>query len=205
MADEPPGSRDGTSGPEPGVEITALLQQAEGGDAAAVDRLFGVVYSELRRIARRQLRVAPSSVTLDTTALVHEAYLRLRRNDQWSTRDRRHFYALAAQVMRRLVIDYARSRTRQKRGGRLALRSLDGIELPVAERAESLLALDQALDRLGQADAELARLVEWRFFGGLSHEEIAELLAVSERTVKRRWRLARAFLLQELAGAQGAA
>jgi RNA polymerase sigma factor (TIGR02999 family) len=138
-------------------------------------------------------------VTLETTALVHEAYLRLRRNEQWSTRDRQHFYALAAQVMRRLVIDYARARTRSKRGGKLALYPLESVDLPVAERAESLVALDEALDRLSRADPELARLVEWRFFGGMSTEEVADLMAVSERTVKRRWRLARAFLLQELA------
>lgn len=181
------------------ADITALLGAAHGGDRQAFDRLFGVVYQELRRIAQRQLRSAPSSVTLETTALVHEAYLRLRRNEHWSTRDRQHFYALAAQVMRRLVIDYARARTRSKRGGRLAPASIEGLELPVAARAESLMALDEALDRLGHADPELARLVEWRFFGGMSNEEVAELLSVSERTVKRRWRLARAFLLQELA------
>jgi RNA polymerase sigma factor (TIGR02999 family) len=180
-------------------EITALLQAAHGGDRQSFDRLFGVVYQELRRIAQRQLRSAPPSVTLETTALVHEAYLRLRRNEQWSTRDRQHFYALAAQVMRRLVIDYARARTRSKRGGKLALYPLESVDLPVAERAESLVALDEALDRLSRADPELAHLVEWRFFGGMSTEEVADLMAVSERTVKRRWRLARAFLLQELA------
>jgi RNA polymerase sigma factor (TIGR02999 family) len=181
------------------ADITALLQSAHSGDRQSFDRLFGVVYQELRRIAQRQLRSAPSSVTLETTALVHEAYLRLRRNEQWSTRDRQHFYALAAQVMRRLVIDYARARTRSKRGGRIAPASIEGLELPVASRAESLMALDEALDRLGHAEPELARLVEWRVFGGMSNEEVADLLAVSERTVKRRWRLARAFLLQELA------
>jgi RNA polymerase sigma factor (TIGR02999 family) len=130
--------------------------------------------------------------------LVHEAYLRLRRSANWSSRDRQHFYALAAQAMRRLIIDYARTRTREKRGGRLALYPLEGVDLPVVERAESVLALDEALQRLERADPELARLVEWRFFGGLTTEEVADLMAVSERTVKRRWRLARAFLLQEL-------
>jgi RNA polymerase sigma factor (TIGR02999 family) len=129
---------------------------------------------------------------------VHEAYLRLRRSANWSSRDRQHFYALAAQVMRRLVIDYARTRTREKRGGRLALYPIEGLDLPVVERAESVVALDEALQRLERADPELARLVEWRFFGGLTTEEVADLMAVSERTVKRRWRLARAFLLQEL-------
>jgi RNA polymerase sigma factor (TIGR02999 family) len=191
----------GSSGSSVGAaEITGLLQAAHAGNRDAFDRLFGVVYEELRRIAQRQLRVgAGGVVTLQTTALVHEAYLRLRRSANWSSRDRQHFYALAAQVMRRLVIDYARARTRDKRGGRLALYPIEGVDLPVAERAESVLALDEALVRLERADPELARLVEWRFFGGLSTEEVADLMAVSERTVKRRWRLARAFLLQELA------
>jgi RNA polymerase sigma factor (TIGR02999 family) len=181
------------------AEITALLQAANAGSRDAFDRLFGVVYQELRRIAQRQLRAAPGGlVTLQTTALVHEAYLRLRRSANWSSRDRQHFYALAAQAMRRLIIDYARTRTREKRGGRLALYPIEGVDLPVVERAESVVALDEALQRLERADPELARLVEWRFFGGLTTEEVADLMAVSERTVKRRWRLARAFLLQEL-------
>ncbi len=179
-------------------EITQLLRAIEGGDRAASDRLFERVYDELRRIARRQLRVAPSADTLSTTALVHEAYLKLSGSARWSTRDRFHFYALTAQAMRQVLIDHARKRTRQKRGGRAIALNLEEVELPVAERAEELVALDAALAKLEGADPELARLVEWRFFGGLSVEEIAELLAVSDRTVKRHWRLARAFLFREL-------
>jgi len=179
-------------------EITQLLRAIEGGDRAASDRLFERVYGELRKIARRQLRAVPQAETLSTTALVHEAYLKLSGRARWSTRDRFHFYALTAQAMRQVLIDHARKRTRQKRGGRAIALTLEEVELPVVERAAELVALDAALEKLAGADPELARLVEWRFFGGLSVEEIAELLAVSERTVKRHWRLARAFLFQEL-------
>ena len=184
------------------AEITALLRAVEGGDKVAIGTLFERVYGELQRIARRQLRAAPPLQTLHTTELVHEAYVRLSGAAHWSTRDRFHFFALTAQAMRRVLIDHARKRTRQKRGGRGVPLSLEEVDVPVAERADELLALDGALARLEETDAELARIVEWRFFAGMSTEEIAELHGVSDRTVKRRWRLARAFLLQELA-AQG--
>lgn len=209
MAPPPPGRSDSdlesAPVPEPeagSAEITALLRAVEGGDKVAIGTLFDRVYGELRKIARRQLRAAPALQTLHTTELVHEAYVRLSGAAHWSTRDRFHFFALTAQAMRRVLIDHARKRTRQKRGGRAVALSLDDLEVPVAERAEELLALDGALARLEETDIELARLVEWRFFAGLSVDEIAELHGVSDRTVKRRWRLARAFLLQELA-AQG--
>ena len=179
-----------------------MLRAVVGGDRAAVGDMFERVYSELRKIARRQLRAAPPLQTLHTTELVHEAYVRLSGAAHWSTRDRFHFFALTAQAMRRVLIDHARRRTRQKRGGRAVALSLEDFDVPVAERADELLALDGALAKLEETDEELARLVEWRFFAGLSVEEIAELHGVSDRTVKRRWRLARAFLLQELA-AQG--
>jgi len=180
------------------LEITGLLREVERGDRSAIDRLFERVYGELRRIARRQLRAAPHAETLSTTALVNEAYLKLSGSAHWSTRDRFHFFALTAQAMRQVLIDHARKRTRQKRGGRALTLTLDDVDLPIAERAAELVALDAALTKLERADPELARLVEWRFFGGLSIEEIAELLTVSDRTVKRHWRLARAYLFQEL-------
>lgn len=180
------------------AEITALLQAVERGDSAAVSALFERVYGELRKIARRQLRAAPPLQTLHTTELVHEVYVRLAGASHWSTRDRFHFFALTGQAMRRVLIDHARRRSRQKRGGRAVALSLEEVEVPIAERADELLAVDAALARLEETDAELARLVEWRFFAGLSAEEIADLSGISVRTVKRRWRLARAFLFQEL-------
>lgn len=185
-------------------EVTTLLHAIEGGDRCAVDRLFESVYGELRRIARRQLRAAPPLATIDTTALVHEAYLKLSGGAPWSIRDRYHFYALTAQAMRQVLVDHARRRTRQKRGGRQVALPLDAVEPAVAARGEELLALDQALARLAVVDADLARLVEWRFFAGLSVEEIAELRGVTDRTVKRHWRLARAFLLRELSATEPA-
>ncbi len=183
----------------PPEAITELLQAAEGGDHAALDQLFGLVYAELRKLARRQLQVTPVQATLSTTALVHEAYLKLSGDARWSTRDRSHFFALAARAMRHILIDHARRRTRHKRGGSEAPISLDDAQVPVHERGEELLALDEALERLAAVDPELARLVEWRFFAGLSVEEIAGILEVSDRTVKRQWRTARAFLYQQLA------
>lgn len=183
--------------------ITALLRAAEGGDRGALDHLFGLVYVELRKLARRQLHGGPPQNTLSTTALVHEAYLKLSADARWSTRDRSHFFALAARAMRHILIDHARRRTRHKRGGSVAPLSLDSTEVPVYDRGDELLALDQALERLAALDPELARLVEWRFFAGLSVEEVAGILEISDRTVKRQWRAARAFLYQQLA-TQGA-
>jgi RNA polymerase sigma factor (TIGR02999 family) len=190
-----------TGSPPDATEITALLEAVGAGDRLAVDRLFERVYGELRRIARGQLAGAPRAETLNTTALVHEAYLKLSRGARWSTRDRAHFFALTAQAMRQVLVDHARKRMRTKRGGGKIALTLDEIEVPVEQRADELVALDAALEKLEAADPELARLVEQRFFAGLSVEEIAELRDVSDRTVKRHWRLARAFLFDEMAAA----
>jgi RNA polymerase sigma factor (TIGR02999 family) len=178
--------------------ITELLRAVEGGDKAARDRLFAVVYAELRGLARGQLRRIPARDTLSTTALVNETYLKLAGERPWSARDRSHFFALAARAMRQILVDHARRRARQKRGGGAAPVALDEALVPSPDRAEELLALDAALERLEAMDAELAQIVEWRFFAGLSIEEVAQLLDVSDRTVKRHWRAARAFLFQEL-------
>lgn len=180
-------------------DLTSLLAAVGEGDQAALDQLFSRVYKELRKLASRQLQASPPQHTLATTALVHEAYLKLSADARWSTRDRSHFFALAARAMRHILIDHARRRSRQKRGGLGTPLSLDVAEIPVLDRAEELLALDEALERLAAVDPELARLVEWRFFAGLSVEEIARTLEISERTVKRQWRTARAFLYQQLA------
>jgi RNA polymerase sigma factor (TIGR02999 family) len=192
-----------TSEAVPPDEVTQLLRAAAGGERTAVDRVFELVYGELRRIAGHQRRAVASSSTLDTTALVHEAYLKLSRNQSWSARDRSHFFALASRAMRQILVDGARRKGAAKRGAEAGpLLELDAIRLasPEFERAaEDLLALDQALEKLSGLDVELARLVEFRFFAGLSVEEIAELTGVSSSTVKRSWRTARAFLHGELA------
>ncbi len=181
-------------------QITALLRAVEHGDREASSRLYEAVYGELRRIAKAQLRSAHVAETLSTTALVHEAYLKLAGGD-WTTRDRFHFYALTAQAMRRVLLDHARGRMRAKRGAGGSPLTLDGLELGLPERAEELVALDHALEKLEASDPELGRLVEWRFFAGFSVDEIAGIWGVSERTVKRHWQLARAFLFRELQAA----
>jgi RNA polymerase sigma factor (TIGR02999 family) len=178
--------------------VTALLRAAEAGDQAARDRLFTLLYDELKRLARHQLRHAPARSTLNTTGLVHETYLRLSADAHWTTRDRSHFFAMAARAMRNVLVDQARRRSRQKRGGFQAPLALDeeGVATPPPDA--QLLALDAALSRLDADNPELARVVEWRFFGGFSVEEIAAALEVSDRTVKRQWRAARAFLHHQL-------
>jgi RNA polymerase sigma factor (TIGR02999 family) len=184
--------------------VTALLRAAEAGDRAARDRLFSLVYDELRVLAHSQLRRAPAGSTLDTTALVHEVYLNLVADQRWSARDRSCFFAMAARAMRNILIDQARRRSRKKRGGRQVLLALEEADGATLDRGDELLALDEALSRLEAEDPDLARVVEWRFFGGFSTEEIAAALEVSDRTVKRQWRAARAFLHQQIEGQQAA-
>ncbi len=184
--------------PERG-EVTALLAAWSTGDKAALERLMPLVYAELRAIAARHVRREPAGATLQATAVVHEAYLRLvdQRRVQWKNRG--HFFAVASQAMRRILVDHARARHAAKRGGGAEPASwiVDvAQETPVAPI--DVLALDQALSLLSAADSEQARIVELRFFGGLTVEEIAELLGRSEATVKRDWRTARAFLHREL-------
>lgn len=192
-------SASGEVGGSAPLGITELLRGIERGEREARDQLFEMVYRELRTIARRQLARRRGPATLNTTALVHEAYLKLAGDSLLSTRDRGHFFALSSRAMRQVLVDHARRRLRGKRGGGAAVLPLEGIDVPVSERAEELIALDGALARLEEMDADLARLVEWRFFGGLSVEEVAGLMEVSDRTVKRHWRAARAFLYRELA------
>lgn len=186
--------------PESPGAITTLLRAIDAGDPSARDKLFAEVYDQLRARARAQLQRASLERTLNTTALVHEAYLKLSGDASWTVRDRFHFFALTSRAMRQILVDHARQRTRERRGGGRAPVDLDQVEVPIEARAAELVALDGALERLEAADPELARVVEWRFFGGLSVEEIAASLQVSERTVKRQFRAARAFLYQELAG-----
>ncbi len=183
--------------------ITDLLRAAEAGDAKASDSLFAAVYEEMRRIARRQLAAAGRHGNLDTTELVHEAYLKLSHGARWTIRDRFHFYAATARAMRQVIMDDAKRRFRGKRGSGAPAISLEEVAagLPRSERPEELLALDEALTLLESSNPELARVVEWRFFNGLSVEDIAKTLEISERTVKRHWRIARAFLFKQLTSA----
>ncbi len=187
--------------PHPG-EITGLLRAAEGGERQAVDRLFTLLYGNLRGLAHLQLRRVPSGQTLDTTALVHETYLKLSEGSAWSARDREHFFSLAARAMRMILIDRARARSRLRRGGGARPINLDAVQVSIEERAGELLDLDEALDRLGAVDSELARLVELRYFAGLSLEKISEMTGRSVRTLNRSWQSARTFLYKELAASR---
>jgi RNA polymerase sigma factor (TIGR02999 family) len=186
-------------GPAAATEVTDLLRARRSGEVSDAERLFPLLYKDLRRAARRQLARERGGHTLQTTALVHEAYLRLvdQRRADW--REREHFLAVAAIAMRRVLIDYARARAAGKRAHeRLTLSA--GAEKPAeADSAFDLLDLDLALDRLARDYPRPARVVELRFFAGLETGEIARVLAVGERTVKRDWAFARAWLLRELA------
>jgi RNA polymerase sigma factor (TIGR02999 family) len=184
-------------------EITKALVALRDRAPGAMDRLIPLVYDQLRQVAHRQLGAEPTGHTLSTTALVHEAYLKLVDQTRVQWQDRAHFFAIASRAMRRILIDYARRHRAARRGGlpdgtRPTPVSLDDLEIPVADRAEALLALDEALDRLEQFDAELAQVVECRFFAGLTEVETAAALDVSQRTVAREWALAKGWLYQEL-------
>ena len=182
--------------------ITDALGALRDGAPGALDQLMPLVYEQLRRMAHRQLGAEPTGHTLNTTALVHEAYLKLVDQTRAQWEDRAHFFAIASQAMRRILIDYARRHSAARRGGVDGAApvpiSLDAVELSVAARAETLLALDEALERLAQVDARLARVVECRFFAGLTEEETAHALGISIRTVAREWALAKGWLYQAL-------
>ena len=182
----------------PSAAITQLLTAWGGGDEAALERLTPLVYGELRRLARIYMRGEAPGNTLQTTALVNEAYLRLVdvTNVRWQ--DRAHFFAVSAQMMRRILVDAAKARTRVKRGGGAVHFNLNESIDAVPARASELIALDEALDRLSQLDPRKARVVELRFFGGLSVEETAEVLKISPQSVMRDWKLAKAWLMREL-------
>ena len=188
---------------EQSAEITQWLDAARGGDRGALDRVLGTLYNELHSMARRQL-AGQYGQTLDATALVHEAYLKLigRRDVQFD--DRAHFFAYAASAMRSVVVDYARQRLAQKRGGDLhrVTELPDDVEGGL-RLDEDMLGLDTALTKLAGVDAKLAQVVELRYFAGLSEQEIAELMKRSERSIRRDWQKARLFLLASLGGENG--
>ena len=185
--------------PASSEDITRLLVAHREGDREALGRLLPLVYADLRRLARRQLVGRRSGHTLNTTGLVHEAYLKLvdARRTAWD--DRGHFFAVAAMAMRQIIVDHARSYSALKRGGSQPIRSLEGIEIAVQEQADAIVELDQALGRLGELDERLPRVVECRYFAGFTSEETAEALGVSKKTVDRDWKRARAWLRQALA------
>jgi len=180
------------------MSITRLLNAANAGDSDALERLAPLVYNELRWLAHAALRSESSAQTLSTTALVHEAYLKLADGEAMPAESRRHFYGAAARAMRQILIDAARRRGSQKRGGQLLDVQLDSQHLAVDAVSVELIALDSALEQLSGLDQRLGQVVECRFFGGLSVEETAEALAISPRTVKRDWRTARAWLQRQL-------
>lgn len=183
-----------------GAEVTQLLRAHRDGDRAAFERLVPLVYDDLRRIARRQLGRGNPDGILQTTALVHESYLKLVDQSRADFQDRSHFLAVAARAMRQVVVDHARRRGAAKRGGGGHQTTLDEGHVAVESQAEWLLAVDQALTRLGERDGRLARIVECRFFAGLSEEETAAALGISVRTAQRDWMRARAWLQEELRG-----
>ena len=190
------------------LDITGLLKAWGQGDARALEQLTPLVYAQLRAQARRYMRSERSGLTLQSTALVHEVYLRLVNAREVECHDRVHFFALSSQIMRRVLVDAARARATTKRGGgAVRVEHASGVDLdqiPTAESdaAASLCALDDALESLARIDSRRAKVIELRFFGGLSVEETADALHVSPQTVMRDWRLARAWLARELRGQQ---
>ena len=181
--------------------MTGLLHAWRAGDLDALQELMSLLYEELRRTARHYMQLEREGHTLQTTALVNEAYLRLCGVHQVAYRDREHFFALAAQMMRRVLVDHARSRGYLKRGAGARPVSLEDSRIASPDRSAEVVALDEALDELAMRDPRKARVVELRFFGGLSVEETAAVLEVSSQTVLRDWSLAKAWLVREMSHA----
>lgn len=181
--------------------VTQALKGMSSGDQGAAEHLWAMTYEELRRIAYRMLQGERADHTLSGTALVHEAFVRLVGQQRVEWQDRAHFFAVAAQACRRILIDHARKHRAQKRGGGRARITIDRVQLEEERKSEDLLDLHDALERLAELNPRLSQVVEFRYFGGLSEAEIAEVLSVSERTVRRDWVKAKGWLHRELAGA----
>ena len=181
-------------------EITALLAEWREGNQSALDELYPLVYNELHRLARRYMSRERKGHTLQTTALINEAYVRLvdQKNVQWANRS--HFFAISAQIMRRILIDHARRHAYAKRGGGAQQVSLEEVAIVATDQGRELIRLDEALKALGEMDPRRSQVVELRYFGGLNNEEIAGVLHISENTVTRDWNMARAWLYQQLTG-----
>jgi RNA polymerase sigma factor (TIGR02999 family) len=179
-------------------EITQLLDHIRAGDSTAESRLAELVYDDLHRMAQRYMRQERRENSMQATALVHDAYLRLVNQNEQTWQNRSHFFAVAARLMRQILIDHARARHAQKRGGPRVHLPLEDVVVVSDDRLDEILAVDEALTRLAARDERLARMVELRFFGGLTEEEAAEALGISPRTVKRDWQVAKAWLYGEL-------
>lgn len=184
--------------PEPRADVTALLRKLSEGDTTARDQLFTIVYQELRRLARRTMQAERRDHTLQATALVHEAFLRLAGKTAIDWEDRKHFFAVAAQTMRRILVDHARALSATKRDGGLRTELTPNIAL-TEENVHDILAVDEALSRLKTVDSRQRQVVELRYFAGLSNDETAAVLGVDVRTIKRDWQVARAWLHSQLA------
>ena len=179
-------------------DITRMLREWKNGDESAIDRLFPLVYNDLRQQARNYLRSERPDHTLQPTALVHEAYLRMLKVGQTEWENRAHFYAVSAIMMRRILVDHARQIAADKRGGGLHRVTLENVMAPVEQKAIDLLELNDALNRLAEIEERKARIVEMTYFGGLSQKEIAEILDITEKTVQRDWKFAKLWLFREL-------
>ena len=180
------------------AEITQILQDWNEGRTDAQERLLPIVYEELKRQARILMSRERADHTLQPTALVHEAFMRLAAQSGIDWKNRSHFYGIAARLMRQILVDHARLHAAEKRGGNPIRFALDDLQIPVEERAESILLVNEVLNRLAAIDEQQARIVEMRFFGGMNNGEIAEALDISERTVGREWQSARLWLYREM-------
>jgi RNA polymerase sigma-70 factor, ECF subfamily len=179
-------------------DVTRLLFELKAGNRSAEERLIPLVYQELRKVASARLRNETRHHSLQPTALVHEAYIRLTKLQEIDWQSRSHFFAVSATIMRRILVDHARSSQAKKRGESGTFVSLDDAIFPAPEREPEILALDEALKRLAKLDERQSKIVELRFFAGMSEEEAGEVLGISARTVKRDWRIAKAWLYAEL-------
>jgi len=188
-------------GQQPTTSVTELLANARSGDASALASVFPLIYDELHRLAQQQLRREPDGHTLSPTALVHEAYMRLIDYSRMEWNGRAHFLAVAATAMRRILVDHARGHRSAKRGGAIRHVPIESVELGTEDRAELLIAVDEALVRLKEIDARQAQVVECRFFGGMTEEETAEALGIGLRTAKRDWAKAKIWLHREIGAA----
>lgn len=179
-------------------QITQLLIDWSKGNEFALEQLIPLVYDELRQMAKRYMRRQPSGHTFQTTELIHEAYLKLAKSDEQNWQNRAHFFGIAAQAMRHILVDYARAKQSKKRGGFQQKVTLEETAVITSKRSDEIVILDDALQRLTLLDNRKGRVVELKYFGGLTNEEIAEVLKISPETVKRDWRFARTWLLREL-------